>query len=130
MARTDETAVTAAIDTDLNSKQVNAFIEDASLWVDEFLASLPSPSPAPVLAAIEKYLACHLITLRDPRLKSVKLDKVSETYQRDSTTTEYLKQAAALDKSGTVEDRLISGRHKVTYRVGSGFDSKLDLPAP
>ena len=128
MSRTTETAVTAAIDTSLTSVQVNAFIDDASAWVDQYLAS--KSLSATILEKIEKYLACHFITLRDPRLRSGKLDDVSETYQRDTVTTEYLKAAAALDPTGTIEDRLISGRHKVSFRVGAGYDSSLDLPAP
>ncbi len=127
MARTSETAVRAAIETSLTSKQINAFIDDANAWVDQFLASAGLSTT--ILEKIEKFLACHFVTLRDPRLRSTKLKDVSETYQRDTVTTEYLKAAAALDPTGTVEDRLISGRHKLTFRVGAGFDSELDLPA-
>lgn len=127
MARVTEAEVTTVINTSLTTAQVVAFIEDANTWVDHYLGGYTGLSAA-VLKAIEKYLACHLITLRDPRLKRARTDDIDETYQRDDKVTEYLKQAAAFDPTGTVADELIGSEPKAIFRVGAGYDDTLDLP--
>lgn len=125
MARTDEGAVRDAIETTLTNPQVTAFIDDASGWIDAQLAD--KGLTAATLTLVEKYLACHLITLRDPRIKSGKFGDTSETYQRDGEVTEYLKMAIALDPSGTVEDAFGDSKQRVRFRVGEGYDPTLDL---
>lgn len=121
MARTNEAAVSLAIDTTLTTAQIDAFIADASAWVDAYLTDAGLTSA--VLTLIEKYLACHFVTLRDPRLKAGKADDLSEDYQRDANVTEYLKAAAALDPTGEVESQFIAakGRAKGVFRVGAGY---------
>lgn len=128
MARTDEAAVTLAIDTSLTTAQIEAFIEDAHVVVDD-IAAKDSTIPAAKLTLIEKYLACHLVTLRDPRLTKGVLADVQETYQRDAEMTEYLKAAIALDPTGTIEDAF-TDRPVFGFRVSAGYDSDLSkLPA-
>lgn len=119
--RTDSSAVLAAIDTDLTTVQVDAFISDASVWVDENLTT--SSLSDTLLEKIEKYLTCHFITLRDPRLRSANVGDVSETYQRDTQVTEYLMAAMALDPTGRVADAFGTrkDRTRVSYRVGTGY---------
>lgn len=119
MARTTEEDVRLAIATNLESAQVAAFIDDASLWVTTHLASTGQSDD--VLAAIEKYLACHFITLRDPRLKAGKFGDTTETFQRDSEVTEYLKAAIALDASGVLQDLFGAKRQRFRFRVGTGY---------
>lgn len=128
MARTNATAVGLIIDTDLTTPQIEAFIDDASLWVDEHLGGYTTLS-ADLLKAIEKYLAAHLICVRDARLTKAQRGDVGETYQRDAKVSEYLKSAAGLDPTGTIEDRLMEGRPKVNFRVSEGYDDTLDLSA-
>lgn len=121
MARTTEAAVRLIIDTDVETAQVEAFIDDASGWVDDHLVGLDLSDAT--LTRIEKYLAAHLITLRDPRVRQSRVGDVSETLQRDTQVTEYLRTAAAMDDTGTVADRLLpDGPPKVRFRVGAGFD--------
>lgn len=127
MARVNETEVKLVIDTSLTTPQIEALIGDANLWVNEHLGGYTSLS-ADLLKAIEKYLAAHLVTLRDPRLTRAQLNDVAETYQRDKTVSEYLKTAASLDPTGTVKDELLGGGKKATFRVSEGYDDTLDLP--
>lgn len=127
MARVSESEVKLVIDTSLTTPQIEALIGDANLWVNEHLGGYTSLSAA-LLKAIEKYLAAHLITLRDPRLTRAQLDDVAETYQRDREVSEYLKTAASLDPTGTVKDELLGGSQKATFRVSEGYDDTLDLP--
>jgi len=119
--RTDSSAVLAAIETDLTTTQVDAFISDASAWVD---ANLVNDSLSDtLLEKIEKYLACHFITLRDPRLTDAAAGDVREKYQRDTSITEYLKAAMALDPTGKIADAFgdRSKKYRMTYRVGTGY---------
>lgn len=126
MARTDEAAVRDAISTGLTSAQVVAFIDDASAWVDANL--LDKGYSTAILTAIEKYLACHFVTFRDPRLKSATYGKTSENFQRDANVNDYLQAAIALDPSGAVEDGFLrKGRKRLRFRVGSGYDPTLGL---
>lgn len=119
--RTDASAVLSAIETDLTTPQIEAFIDDASVWVDANL--LGDSLSATVLEKIEKYLACHFITLRDPRLKSATAGDVAEVYVRELYVTEYLKAAMALDPTGKIADAFgdRSKKFRMTYRVGTGY---------
>jgi len=122
VARTDETSVSTVLDTSLTTDQIEAFIDDASLWVDRHLVGEGLTSDE--LTTIEKYLTCHFITLRDPRLKSAQLDDVAEVYQRDLYVTEYLKAAAALDSTGKVREHFMAPKNtrRLTFKAGTGFD--------
>jgi hypothetical protein len=130
MARTTVAAVQAILSTDLTEAQISAFITDASLWVDTHLEGACTSLTATLLAAIEKYLAAHLATARDARLRQAKLADVSETYQRDDKVSEYLRAAIALDPCGVVSAKFLDqeDRRPVRFRVGEGFDDQLDLP--
>jgi hypothetical protein len=120
MARTTEAAVRLAIDTDLTSDQVLAFIDDASTFVDD-IASADTTISSAKLTLIEKYLAAHFVTLRDPRLKASKIGDTSDTFQRDDEVSEYLKAAIALDPTGTIDDAFDDERNKFRFRVGTGY---------
>lgn len=126
--RTDSSSVLLRLDTVLTTAQVDGFIADASGWVDDNLAG-ETEIGVSTLERIELYLACHLCTLRDPRLTAAKLDDVDEKYQRDASETEYLAMARALDPTGRLGEafgpKAESGR-RVQFRVGDGFDSRHD----
>lgn len=130
MARVDADAVLGIIDTELKTARIEDFITDAHVWVNKFLNGVCTSLTETELTVIEKYLAAHFITLKEPRLKQVKLGDVSETYQRDDKVTEYLTTAASFDPCGIIEDHLIpsSTKKRVQFRVGEGFDDDLDLP--
>lgn len=119
--RTDASAVVTAIETDLTTTQVEAFISDASAWVDANL--LGDSLSDTLLEKIEKYLTCHFITLRDPRMTQAAAGDVRENYQRDNSITEYLKAAMALDPTGKIADAFgdRAKKFRMTYRVGTGY---------
>ncbi len=119
MARTSERQVKQILSTSLASAQINAFIDDASLWVDEELAS--EGFSASRFEIIERYLACALIRLRDLGLSQLKLDDINEKYQVDPEVTDYLIRAAAFDSSGTVRRYFLAGKDVRTAgaRVGT-----------
>lgn len=121
MARTNEPDVRAIIDTVLTGPQVDAFIDDANLWVTDFLAGQDGITDAR-LEQVEKYLAAHFITVRDPRMTEKDADDVRERYQRGKGhVTEYLRLAAAADPTGTVRGRLVNqeGAPVVRFRAGT-----------
>ena len=122
MARTTESAVALAIDTDLSSAQITAFIDDASAFVD-IIAAADSTIAAARLALIEKYLACHFVTLRDPRVKAALIADTSDTYQRDGEVTEYLKAAIALDPTHTIRDAFDDDKIGFRHKIGTGYDA-------
>lgn len=128
--RTTEAGVRLVLDTDATSAQVVAFINSASLWIDTHLEGACTSLTTALLTEIETYLSAYFVTLRDPRLTSVRLDDVQEAYQRDKTVSEYLRMAVALDPCGILEEEFINQgqKFKVRFRVGEGFDSTLDLP--
>lgn len=127
MARTNEVAVRAILDTDLDAQAIQAFIDDASAWVTDELST--SSLGTARLTMIEKYLAAHFCTLRDPRLKSGRLGDVQETYQRDGEVSEYLKHAASLDSTGAVQDAFLNvdERHPVVFEAGTTFQDETAL---
>lgn len=124
MARTDSSAVTVILETNLTTAQIDAFIATANAWVDQHLTGKGLGST--LLTEIEKYLAAGFATSREPLLKNATIGDVSETYLRDENP--YLAIAARLDPTGTVETELM-GKSAVSFRVGAGYDDDLDLPA-
>lgn len=120
MARTTEAAVTLAIDTSLTTAQINAFIDDASAFVDS-IAAADSTIPAAKLTLIEKYLASHFITMRDPRLKASKVGDAADTFQRDGEVSEYLKAAMALDPTNLIRDAFDDEKRSFRFKVGTGY---------
>lgn len=121
MARVSVSEVTAVINTNLTDPQVSGFIDDASLWVDENLLN-DNLSDA-LLKGIEKYLACWLVTLRDPRLRRARFGDADETRQMDDKISEYLKAAIALDPTGKVQQSFVDTENKVPvrWRVGTSY---------
>ena len=119
--RTTETKVKLVLSTSLSTDQVNAFIADASLWVDEELGSEGLGTSR--LELIERYLACALIRLRDLGLKSAKFDDIAEQYQVDPTVTDYLLRAAAFDSSGLVRRFFMAPKDQgvAGFRTGKSF---------
>jgi len=119
--RTNEAAVLLVISTDLTTEQIEAFIKDASLWVDEELAG--SGMTTDRMELIERYLTCALIRLRDLGLASARWDDVSEQYQVDPQITDYLTRAAAFDPTGKIRQAFLPPKdtRRAQYRVGTGF---------
>ena len=119
--RVDYEDVIEILDTELEESMVWAFIETASIWVDENLVSACPQLSDAMLAQIEKYLAAHLTSARDPQMTSSSMGDVSETYQRASEMTDYLRIAMSLDPCGIVK-RVWSGTGvRLRWRVGTGY---------
>ena len=119
--RTSEAAVKAILSTSLTATQVNAFIADASLWVDEELAS--SGLSASRLELIERYLACSLIRIRDLGLSQAKMDDITEHYQVDPEVSDYLLRAASFDSTGIIRKYFMAPKDTRTAsaRLGTRY---------
>ncbi|KKL08630.1 hypothetical protein LCGC14_2573930 [marine sediment metagenome] len=119
--RTTETKVKLVLSTSLSTAQIEAFITDASLWVDEELVGEGLGTSR--LELIERYLACALIRLRDLGLKSAKFDDIAEQYQVDPEVTDYLLRAASFDPTNLVRRFFMAPKDtRVTlFRTGKSF---------
>ncbi|KKL19137.1 hypothetical protein LCGC14_2468510 [marine sediment metagenome] len=119
--RTNETDVKNVLSTNLTKPQIQAFIGDASLWVDEEIVGGTPTLGADRLKVIEKYLACALIRLRDLGLKAAKFDDINEQYQVDPDLTDYLTRAAAFDTTGAIRRAFLAPKDTrvVQHRFGT-----------
>lgn len=108
--RTTEPAVRAIVDTTLTAPQINSFIADASLWVDEELALLSNAPSAARLEVIERWLTAALIRTRDLGMTNATMADVSETYQVDKEVSDYLLRAASMDPTGTVRRHFLAAK--------------------
>lgn len=106
---------------------MEAFIGDASLWVDTHLVGACTALTAAVLKAVEKYLAAHYLSMRYPVLKSAKVGDTQDTFQvaGDDEVTPYLRAAAGLDPCGIVQDLLVAQKHRTAGKayIGAGYVS-------
>ena len=119
--RTTKTAVRLILKTSLSDDQIDAFIADASAWVDANLQGETGVTSA-IAEGVEKYLAAHLITLRDPLLTERKRDDITDRF---GLRTTYLEFAAKLDPTGTVEEQFGEERPAFGVTVGAGYDDDL-----
>lgn len=128
MSHTNATAsdVQDLLDTDLTTSEIDPFLTAAQRFVTDRLEGEGVANAT--LTEIEKYLAAHIVTARDPRLTEAERDEIRDVYQRDAETSEYLKIAIMLDPTGELEDEFGDTR-KVKFRMGAGYDDDLDLPA-
>lgn len=92
--------VLAIIDTTLTD--ISVFITTANMLVTSHLGAAGLTDE--VLKEIERYLAAHVLSLRDQRTKSVSVDVLSESYQGQwgmgLNGTSYGQMAVLLDTSG------------------------------
>lgn len=104
MARTTEAAVRRIIifdDTVITD--VDGFIDDASVLVDEIIAIDPAATAASMELA-ERYLAAHLIAITDRQTQTEQVNGLMETYQTmlrpGLELTHFGAQAMRLDTTG------------------------------
>jgi len=92
--------VLAIIDTSLTD--ITVFITTANMLVTAHLGLADLSDEA--LKEIERYVAAHVLSLRDPRTKSTGVDVLSESYQGQwgmgLNGTSYGQMAILLDTSG------------------------------
>lgn len=107
MARISVIDVTDIIATTLDNTQVGAFIDTANLLVTQKLGARGLDDM--LLAEIEKYLAAHLVCLRDPRMQtksvSSQMGTANTSYQGRTAmrleATQYGQTVQMLDPTGT-----------------------------
>lgn len=119
MARINVGDLRAVYETTLEDYQLQAFVDDANLLVTEELAGAGLSDER--LAAIEKYLAAHMASLRDPRYQSENIaGEWSYTVQGKTgmnlDATFYGQQAKLLDTSGTL-DKLSANLKKARLTI-------------
>lgn len=117
MARVIDTEVFEIIETSLTD--IDVFIETANLFVTNWLGS-SSLSDA-TLKEIEKYISAHILSLRDPRTKSVGVDVLSESYQGQwgmgLNGTSYGQMAILLDTTGALGQLAKKGKRATSFGI-------------
>lgn len=115
--RVTDSEVFEIIDTSLTN--IDPFINSASLIVDGYLLSKGLSDE--ILKQIELYIAAHLLSLKDPRTKSVGVDVLSESYQGQwglgLNGTSYGQTAILLDSSGTLGALTKNGKSTTTFGI-------------
>lgn len=106
-ARVTVNDVKDVIETDVVDPQIRAFINTAHLMVEDLLTG--EGLAENTLTEIERYLAAHLLTLRDPRPQQEKIgSEYSVTYQGKSgmglQSTQYGQMALTLDTTGKLAE--------------------------
>lgn len=100
--RTNPKAVCKIVETDLAPDVVKEFIEDANVVVTGHLTG--KGLSADQLRRIEKYIAAHLLILRDRRVATASVGQTRVRYQGRQqmhlNSTDYGQQAMLLDTSG------------------------------
>ena len=112
MPRVTDTEVFAIIDTTLTD--IDVFINTANMMVTSWLETAGLTDE--VLKEIERYLAAHVLSVQDQRVKSVGVDVLSESYQGQwgmgLNGTSYGQMAILLDTSGTLSQIATKGYKK------------------
>lgn len=103
MARTSVAALELVFQTDLAEANLQQFINDASVQIDE-LAAADTAVSADVLELLERYYAAHLASSYDQRLKSLKSGETTASFQgkwgMKLESTDYGQKVLELDPSG------------------------------
>lgn len=91
------------VDTSITDAMITAFGTSASVMVDNVFAD-DTTLDSTTLAEIEKYLAAHFISLRDPRATEERNEEVWVKYQGQTgkriEATYYGQMALSLDTTG------------------------------
>jgi hypothetical protein len=87
MARVTNKEVMAVIDTQLSEGEITPFVTAANLMVTNKLTGVYG---ADTLKEIERWLAAHLVAVRDPRIKSKSTADESTVYHMTSSIGEGL----------------------------------------
>lgn len=130
MSRNSTTELELVFDTDLSDAQLQAFLDDADVVVTNNLVGTFNGITLGTseLKAIEKYIAAHLASMRDPRELRHKTGDAEAWYYPSVTTafgkqlnlTPYGQQALLFDRTGVLA-RL--GLPRGTFRAAPREDS-------
>lgn len=103
MARTNATAVKILIETELSDASVDAFIADAAALLTSSGADAATCHTSASLTVLEKYVAAHLVALRERQQTSTKEQDAEDRYGgqfgMDWDFTQYGQQALKYDCS-------------------------------
>lgn len=112
MARTSTSSVKNIFNTDLTDSQLQEFIDDASALVDSYLSGQGLSTS--LLTRIEKYLAAHLASVRDPLTVREQVGDANATFEararsvgvgtRGLSLTFYGQQALSMDTTGRLQN--------------------------
>ena len=91
--------VAEVLETDLDSAELTAFIEDAHRIVERRCA--PFVDDTGELADVETYVAAHLATAKEPRVASASHESVD--VDLDVSPDEYWHQALLIDPTGRLD---------------------------
>lgn len=97
MPRITTADVEEITDTDVSEESIHAVIEDAHTVVNNRIAQYTDDSGA--LAAVETYLAAHLLTSKEPRVQAASHEGVSFEYAEGEGQT-FWHQAILMDPTG------------------------------
>lgn len=112
----------------ITSGQLDSFIADASLWVDNYLEDTCDSLDEDKLPTIEKYIAAHLFQMTQEGqtgpLASASRANISESYATrtgdNASRTSFIMTAAAFDPCGIVAEHWL-GKRRARARVGQGY---------
>lgn len=123
MPRTSVAALRLIIETALGDAELEAYIDDASAWVDAHLASTCPALTAAGLERVERYLAAALVTRREPALVQARREDVQEAYAVDKDGLHWFRVAAAFDPCGIVAREFLDAK-RLKFRVGTRFQDE------
>lgn len=130
--RTTVDAVRLICNTALADDAIEAYIADASAWVDAYLDPATArdggcgDATVVTLTAVEKYLTAYFMTRREPQVKTSKVGPLSDTFAVSDDGSEFLVLASSFDSCGIVLETLGAGAvaPQIRFRVGAGFDER------
>jgi len=105
MTRTDPSAVLATFDADASDGEIQQWIAQASLIVDDVESASPTAKPER-LEQIETLVAQHFLCAQYPRFTDQSGAARSASYGEGRSETAYLDRAKRLDPTGVVEESL------------------------
>lgn len=109
------------------SADCQTFIDDASLWIDNYLVGRCRSLAADKLPVIEKYLAAHMYARATTGGELVRAQRgdIMEQYAQASAseTTRFIQTAAAFDPCGIVA-AAFQGKSRTFGYVGRGYDRR------
>lgn len=123
MARVTDTEVFEIITTTLTD--IDVFIDQANLIVTAYLGD--SNLSDTVLKEIERNVAAHMLSAQDPRVKSTKVDVLSETYTgtfgAGLASTPYGQNAMLLDSTGLLKRMSEKGgKRSIIFQAADTLD--------
>ena len=106
MARVTEAEVKKIVSTTLTNEEITPFLTAANVLITDILTNEGYGNS--LLKEIEKWLAAHLVAIRDPQIEKEKIGEVDATYQGKTglglNHTSYGQQVMVLDHHGKLAE--------------------------